>query len=516
MFRIYTWKEYECDHHRECAEIGFDVGRGYGRKEGIEIGEARVEREVGSYVRELAHRERRLERREREMYREGESRRIEDFGGDGLLPATSASQHNPPLMLEPSREQKIAQYEQLRRELKGPNAPPSSVGFQEQFAPPSRNGFQDHFPPQSQFRPSNRVAVQSQFASPVSGPVYHDLRNQHRAASEAGRRQQTQGATPQGSDDRVNATHTPHDAGFGKMKEKSKLLSAGSKATHLPHPMEVSMSWRKDMMKYYGWVSTGEKHCKALAVAATAVPKWTDTVERLNSLVMRRVALLARHESPFLAPSHPIDLTDFGSVAEREKGDCLASIPRREIYPGIEASLHGSEDGSIHDDVEASEDCDVFSLTPDRVGCVDSLQKINHHEDTVKAVENEWENDSDDTEHELCDPLIYYPDGTIVDLMDTEKSLRAMNEREFIQREKRKGLEIPEPASSLNNGLIRLDDDEFYEMVNRQRQAAQERVAFAHKHCCPWTPPVDYDEVHPTLTHEEKKSWDEDLASGHV
>ncbi|KAK5015752.1 hypothetical protein LTR39_002447 [Cryomyces antarcticus] len=49
MFKIYTWKEYECDHHRECAEIGFDVGRRYGRREGIEIGEARVEREVGSY-----------------------------------------------------------------------------------------------------------------------------------------------------------------------------------------------------------------------------------------------------------------------------------------------------------------------------------------------------------------------------------------------------------------------------------------------------------------------------------
>ncbi|KAK5181266.1 hypothetical protein LTR16_010394, partial [Cryomyces antarcticus] len=93
MFKIYTWKEYECDHHRECAEIGFDVGRRYGRREGIEIGEARVERETkadGYAVRELAHRERRLERREREIYREGESRRIESFGGDGLLPATSA------------------------------------------------------------------------------------------------------------------------------------------------------------------------------------------------------------------------------------------------------------------------------------------------------------------------------------------------------------------------------------------------------------------------------------------
>ncbi|KAK5018361.1 hypothetical protein LTR60_001103 [Cryomyces antarcticus] len=89
MFKIYTWKEYECDHHRECAEIGFDVGRRYGRREGIEIGEARVERETkadGYAVRELAHRERLLERREREIYGEGESRRIESFGGDGLLP----------------------------------------------------------------------------------------------------------------------------------------------------------------------------------------------------------------------------------------------------------------------------------------------------------------------------------------------------------------------------------------------------------------------------------------------
>ncbi|TKA82148.1 hypothetical protein B0A49_00206 [Cryomyces minteri] len=464
MFRIYTWKEYECDHHRECAEIGFDVGRGYGRKEGIEIGEARVEREVGSYVRELAHRERRLERREREIYRGGESRRIEDFGGDGLLPATSAGQHNPPLTLEPSREQKIAQYEQLRRELKGPNAPPSSVGFQEQFTPPSRNGFQDHLPPQYQSRPSNRVAVQSQFASPVSGPVYHDLRNQHRAASEAGRRQQTQGATAQGSDDWINATHTPNDAGFGKMKEKSKLPSAGSKATHLPHLMEVSMSWRKDVIEHYGWASTGEKHCKALAVAATAVPKWTDTVERLNSL-----------------SSHAM-------------------------------KPHAGESREVDNVKQISAEHDA----QDRVGCVDSLQKINHHEDTVKAVENEWENDSDDTDDGLCDPLIYYPDGTIANLKDTEKSLRAMNEREFIQREKRKGLEIPEPASSLNNGWIRLDDDEFYETVNRQRRAAQEKVAFALKHCCSWTPPVDYDEVHPTLTHEEKKSWDEDLASGYV